>query len=198
MRYYSQKINVLVTQLSMLPGIGEKTAERLAYHIIKLPSERIYALAEAITDAGEHVTYCRECFATSDEMLCPICKSKARDHSVIMVVENDEDMAQIERSGAYDGVYHVLQGAINPMGGIGPQDIRLKELMLRLRGDVKELILATSSGLEGESTATYITRLVGPTGIHITRLASGVPVGSDLSMVDSETLKKAIKGRCDV
>ncbi len=195
MKYYSNRMNRLVTQLSMLPGIGQKTAERLAYHIVKLPKERSAALAEAIRDASENVAYCKTCFATSDEDTCPVCRSQNRNHRVIMVVENDDDMAQMERSGAYDGVYHVLQGAIDAMKGIGPNDIRLKELMLRLRNDVDEIILATSSSMEGETTATYISRLVKPLGIRISQLASGIPIGADIQMVDSATLARALKNR---
>ena len=142
MKYYSERINRLITQLSMLPGIGQRTAERLAYHIVKLPKERAAALADSIRDASENVFYCKTCFATSDEEMCPVCRSQNRNHRLIMVVENDDDMAQMERSGAYDGIYHVLQGAIDPMKGIGPDKIRLKELMLRLRDDVDEIILA--------------------------------------------------------
>lgn len=195
MKYYSDRMNRLVTQLSMLPGIGQKTAERLAYHIVKLPKERSAALAEAIRDASENVSYCKTCFATSDEDICPVCRSQNRNHRVIMVVENDDDMAQMERSGAYDGVYHVLQGVIDIAKGIGPNDIRLKELMLRLREDVDEIILATSSSVEGETTATYINRLVKPLGIKVTQLASGIPIGADLQAVDSATLARAFRNR---
>ncbi len=195
MKYYSERINRLITQLSMLPGIGQRTAERLAYHIVKLPKERAAALADSIRDASENVFYCKTCFATSDEEMCPVCRSQNRNHRLIMVVENDDDMAQMERSGAYDGIYHVLQGAIDPMKGIGPDKIRLKELMLRLRDDVDEIILATSSGIEGETTATYISRLVKPLGIKVTQLASGIPIGADLQTVDSATITRAFKNR---
>lgn len=195
MKYYSEKMNRLVTQLSMLPGIGQKTAEKLAYHIVKLPKERSVALVDAIRDASENVSYCKICFATSDEDTCPVCRSQNRNHRVIMVVENDDDMAQMERSGVYDGVYHVLQGVIDAMKGIGPSEIRLKELMLRLRDDVDEIILATSSSVEGETTATYISRLVKPLGIKVTQLASGIPIGADLQAVDSATITRAFKNR---
>lgn len=197
MKYYSEKINRLVTQLTMLPGIGDKTAERLAYCIVKLPKERTSALVEAIQDACKNVKYCKVCCATSDEDVCPVCASKNRDHKKIMVVETDDDMAQFERSGVYDGVYHVLQGAISPEKGIGPKDIRLTELVSRMRGDVDELILATSSSLEGETTATYITKLLKPSGIKITKLATGIPVGADFNVLDSSTLTKAYQGRQD-
>lgn len=195
MKYYSDRLNRLVTQLAMLPGIGDKTAERLAYHIVKLPKDRSTALADAIRDASEHVSYCKTCFCTSDTDTCPICASKTRNHKVIMVVENDDDMAQMERSGAYDGVYHVLQGAIDIMKGIGPNEIRMKELITRLRGDVDEVILATSASMEGETTATYIDRLIKPTGIKVTQLAYGIPMGAELQAVDSATLERAFKNR---
>lgn len=198
MKYYSDRLNRLVTQLSMLPGIGQKTAERLAYHIVKLPKERSEALVDAIRDASENVSYCKTCFATSDEDTCPVCRSQNRNHRVIMVVENDDNMAQMERSGVYDGVYHVLQGAIDVMKGIGPNDIRLKELMLRLRDDVDEIILATNSSMEGEATATYITRLVKPLDIKVTQLASGIPYGADIQMVDSATLTRAFNNRGEI
>ena len=194
MKYYSEKMNRLVTQLSMLPGIGQKTAEKLAYHIVKLPKERSAALVDAIRDASENVSYCKICFATSDEDTCPVC----RNHRVIMVVENDDNMAQMERSGVYDGVYHVLQGAIDVMKGIGPNDIRLKELMIRLRDDVDEIILATNSSVEGEATATYISHLVKTLGIKVTQLASGIPYGADIQMVDGPTLARAFRNRGEV
>lgn len=195
MKYYSDRINKLVTQLQMLPGIGEKSAERLAYHIVKMPPDRIEAFVSAIQDASKHVKYCKICCATSDEDICPVCASKTRDHKTIMVVETDDDLAQFERSNAFDGVYHVLQGAISPEKGIGPKDIRLTELIARLRGDVDEVILATSSSLEGETTATYISRLLKDSGIKVTKLASGIPVGADFNALDSSTLTKAYRGR---
>ena len=198
MKYYSEKMNRLVTQLSMLPGIGQKTAEKLAYHIVKLPKERSAALVDAIRDASENVSYCKICFATSDEDTCPVCRSQNRNHRVIMVVENDDNMAQMERSGVYDGVYHVLQGAIDVMKGIGPNDIRLKELMIRLRDDVDEIILATNSSVEGEATATYISHLVKTRGIKVTQLASGIPYGADIQMVDGPTLARAFRNRGEV
>lgn len=198
MKYYSEKMNRLVTQLSMLPGIGQKTAEKLAYHIVKLPKERSVALVDAIRDASENVSYCKICFATSDEDTCPVCRSQNRNHRVIMVVENDDNMAQMERSGVYDGVYHVLQGAIDVMKGIGPNDIRLKELMIRLRDDVDEIILATNSSVEGEATATYISHLVKTLDIKVTQLASGIPYGADIQMVDGPTLARAFRNRGEV
>ena len=153
MDYYSQQINQLVEALSMLPGIGSKTAQRLAFHILNMPKEDANRLASAITQARENVRYCKQCFTLTDDELCPICKDEKRNHKVIMVVENTRDLAAYEKTGKYDGVYHVLHGAISPMLGIGPGDIRLKELMQRLQGDVDEVIIATNSSLEGETTA---------------------------------------------
>ncbi len=195
MDMYSGDVNRLIGELSKLPGIGSKTAQRLAFHIINLPQEQVDALAASITDARANVHYCRECCTLTDQDLCPVCASPARDHSTIMVVENPRDLAAYEKTGKYEGVYHVLHGAISPMQGIGPDDIRLKELMRRLEGDVKEVIIATNSSLEGETTAMYISKLIKPTGIKVSRIASGVPVGGDLEYIDEVTLLRALEGR---
>ena len=195
MRYYSEKINVLVSQLKQLPGIGDKTAERLAYVIVKLDKKRIHALANAILDAGENVKLCKTCFATTDDEECPVCKSRNRNKNIIMVVERDDDLANIEHAGFYDGVYHVLQGSMNPAAGIGPKELHIPELIERLMGDVDEVIIATSFSVEGQLTATYLTRLLKDIGIKITRVASGIAIGSGLDGVDPETLKNAINGR---
>ena len=184
MDYYSRQITKLIEELSKLPGVGAKSAQRLAFHIINLPKEQVEQLAKAITDAKNHVRYCKECFTLTDQELCPICSSKTRDHSTIMVVENPRDLAAYEKTGKFDGVYHVLHGAISPMLGIGPNDIRLKELMQRLQAEIREVIIATNSSLEGETTAMYISKLVKPTGIKVSRIASGVPVGGDLEYID--------------
>ena len=188
----------LIGALSGLPGIGTKTAQRLAFHIINMPEEETEALAEAIVNARKNVRYCRECFTLTDSDLCPICASKTRDHSTIMVVETTRDLAAYEKTGKYNGVYHVLHGAISPMLGIGPGDIKLKELLTRLQGDVKELIIATNNSLEGETTAMYISKLVKPAGIKVTRIASGVPVGGDLEYIDEVTLLRALEGRTEL
>lgn len=198
MDYYSKQINQLVEALSMLPGIGSKTAQRLAFHILNMPKEDANRLATAITQARENVRYCKQCFTLTDDELCPICKDEKRNHKVIMVVENTRDLAAYEKTGKYDGVYHVLHGAISPMLGIGPGDIRLKELMQRLQGDVDEVIIATNSSLEGETTAMYISKLIKPTGIKVTRIASGVPVGGDLEYIDEITLLRALEGRTEL
>lgn len=198
MDYYSRQINRLIEELSALPGVGRKSAQRLAFHIISLPEERVESLADAMLSARKNIRYCRECQTLTDDELCPICRSQARNHRVIMVVENTRDLAAYEKTGKYDGVYHVLHGAISPMLGIGPADIRLKELMKRLEGDVDEVIIATNSSLEGETTAMYIARLIKPTGIKVTRIASGVPVGGDLEYIDEVTLLRALDGRTEL
>ena len=198
MEYYSKQINTLIEEFSALPGIGGKTAQRLAFYILGQPKEKAFALAAAITDAREHIRYCSRCFALTDSDICPICASKDRDQSVIMVVENTRDMAAYEKTGRYEGVYHVLHGAISPMLGIGPADIKLKELIKRLEGDVKEVIISTNSSLEGETTAMYISKLIKPAGIKVTRIASGVPVGGDLEYIDEVTLLRALEGRVEL
>lgn len=198
MDYYSGYINQLIEQLSHLPGIGVKTAQRLAFHIMNMPADQAKRLADSITEAKSHVQYCKCCQTLTDKELCPICANVKRDHSVIMVVETTQDLAAYEKTGKYDGVYHVLHGAISPMLGIGPDDIRLKELMQRLQGDVSEIIVATNSSLEGETTAMYISKLIKPTGIKVTRIASGVPVGGDLENIDEVTLLRALEGRTEL
>ena len=198
MDYYSGYINQLIEQLSHLPGIGVKTAQRLAFHIMNMPADQAKRLADSITEAKSHVQYCKCCQTLTDKELCPICANVKRDHSVIMVVETTQDLAAYEKTGKYDGVYHVLHGAISPMLGIGPGDIRLKELMLRLQKDVDEVIIATNSSLEGETTAMYISKLIKPTGIKVSRIASGVPVGGDLEYIDEVTLLRALEGRVEL
>ena len=198
MDYYSGYINQLIEQLSHLPGIGVKTAQRLAFHIMNMPADQAKRLADSITEAKSHVQYCKCCQTLTDKELCPICANVKRDHSVIMVVETTQDLAAYEKTGKYDGVYHVLHGAISPMLGIGPDDIRLKEPMQRLQGDVSEVIVATNSSLEGETTAMYISKLIKPTGIKVTRIASGVPVGGDLENIDEVTLLRALEGRTEL
>ena len=196
--YFSGYISKLIEQLSRLPGIGPKTAQRLAFHIISMPEEQVSQLEEAIEKAKSNVQYCSECFTLTDQDKCPICRSENRNHKVIMVVETPRDLAAYEKTGKFEGVYHVLHGAISPMMGIGPDDIRLKELMQRLQGDVEEVIIATNSNLEGETTAMYISKLIKPTGIKVSRIASGVPVGGDLEYIDEVTLLRALEGRVEL
>ena len=198
MDYYSSQINKLIQELSELPGIGAKSAQRLAFHILNMPVEQVEGLSEAIINARKNVRYCKECFTLTDDELCPICKAASRNHKTIMVVENTRDLAAYEKTQKYDGVYHVLHGAISPMLGIGPNDIKLKELMQRLQQDVDEVIIATNSSLEGETTAMYISKLIKPTGIKVTRIASGVPVGGDLEYIDEVTLLRALEGRTEL
>ena len=199
MELYSGHINRLIEELASLPGIGGKSAQRLAFYIINLPRDRVKRLADSITDARENVHYCSVCCTLTDEDVCPICKNSGRDHKTIMVVENARDLAAYEKTGKYEGVYHVLHGAISPMMGIGPGDIRLTELMQRLqKEEVSEVIIATNSSLEGETTAMYISKLVKPAGIRVTRIASGVPVGGDLENIDEVTLLRALEGRVEL
>ena len=199
MDYYSNQITQLIEELGKLPGIGPKSAGRLAFHIINMPQDQVEQLAGAMTSARSNVRYCKECFTLTDQELCPICANPKRNHKQIMVVENTRDLAAYEKTGKYEGVYHVLHGAISPMLGIGPDDIRLKELMKRLQTeDIKEVIIATNSSLEGETTAMYISKLIKPTGIRVSRIASGVPVGGDLEYIDEVTLLRALEGRVDL
>ena len=198
MEYYSRQISKLIQELSALPGISTKSAQRLAFHILNMPKEQVEELSSAILDAKQNVRYCKECFTLTDEEICPICSDSSRNHKVIMVVENTRDLAAYEKTQKYDGVYHVLHGAISPMLGIGPGDIKLKELMQRLQKDVDEVIIATNSSLEGETTAMYISKLIKPTGIKVTRIASGVPVGGDLEYIDEVTLLRALEGRTEL
>jgi recombination protein RecR len=198
MELYSQQVNMLVEELGRLPGIGHKSAQRLAYHIINMPLDQVKALSGSILNARENVQYCKECFTLTDKELCPICASQNRDKKTIMVVETPRDLAAYERTGKYNGVYHVLHGAISPKLGISQDDIKLKELIVRLRQDIDELIIATNSGVEGEITAMYISKLVKPTGIKVTRIASGIPVGGDLECIDEVTLLRALEGRVDL
>ena len=198
MDYYSEYISRLIEELSRLPGVGLKSAHRLAFHIINMPKEQAESLIFSIQNAKKNIRYCSLCCTLTDREICPICASKNRDQKTIMVVENSRDLAAYEKTGRFEGVYHVLHGAISPMLGIGPNDIKLKELIKRLESEVKELIIATNSTLEGETTAMYIAKLVKPTGIKVSRIASGVPVGGDLEYIDEVTLFRAFEGRIEL
>ncbi len=198
MDLYSGYINKLIEELAGLPGIGAKSAQRLAFHIINLPKERVERFANTMLEAKRNVRYCKCCFTLTDQEICPICLNEKRDRKTIMVVENTRDLTAYEKTGKFDGVYHVLHGAISPMLGIGPNDIKLKELMQRLQEDVEEVIIATNSSLEGETTAMYISKLIKPTGVKVTRIASGVPVGGDLEYIDEVTLLRALEGRVEL
>ena len=198
MEYFSREIGRLIGELSTLPGIGNKSAQRLAFYIMNMPKEDVKKLSQVLVEARENVCYCRECQTLTDSEICPICQNPKRNHKMIMVVEDSRDMAAYEKTGEYDGVYHVLHGAISPMQGIGPEDIRLAELMKRLQQDGDEVIIATNSSLEGETTAMYLSKLIKPTGIKTTRIASGVPVGGDLEYIDEVTLTRALEGRIEL
>lgn len=198
MDLYSGHINKLIEELAALPGIGSKSAQRLAFYLINMPRDKVNRLANTIVEAKENVRYCKECYTLTDREVCPVCANKNRNHKLIMVVENTRDLAAYEKTGRYEGVYHVLHGAISPMLGIGPGDIKLKELIERLHEDVEEVIIATNSSLEGETTAMYISKMVKPIGIKVTRIASGVPVGGDLEYIDEVTLLRALEGRVEL
>lgn len=196
MKYYARPLNKLIGELSKLQGIGNKTAQRLAFNLLAVDKSEALALAHAIIDARENMSYCSECGNLTDQDPCLICMDTQRDKEIICVVESPKDVAAIERMREFKGQYHVLHGAISPMDGIGPEDINLKALIIRLQNsDVKEIILATNPNIEGEATAMYIARLVKPSGIKVTRIAHGVPVGGDLDYADEITLSKAMEGR---
>ena len=195
MNYYGNPMTRLIEELAALPGIGGKSAQRLAFHIIHMPREDAAALSQAIIQARDQVRYCAVCCNLTEEEICPTCSNAKRDHSVIMVVEDPRDMAAYERTKEFHGVYHVLHGAISPMTGVTPQDIRIKELLRRMDDTVEEVILATNPNVEGEATAMYISKLLKPLGVKVTRIANGVPVGGDLEYVDEITLSRALEGR---
>lgn len=198
MSYYGEHITKLIEEFARLPGIGQKSAQRLAFHIINNDNEKAQRLAKAIVDAKENVKYCSSCCNITDSDPCAICQNPKRDKSIIMVVEDPRDMAAYERTKEFKGSYHILHGAISPMNGIGPNDLKIKELISRLSENVLEVILATNPNVEGEATAMYISRLIKPMGIKATRIAHGVPVGGDLEYVDEVTLSKALEGRREI
>ena len=197
MNYYGNPITKLIEEFYGLPGIGRKSAQRLAFYIINMPKEKSLALASAIVEARENVKYCSVCCNLTDDDPCPICSNLKRDHKTIMIVEDPRDMAAYERTKQYHGLYHILHGAISPMLGVSPKELKIKELLDRLQKDekVEEVILATNPNVEGEATAMYISRLLKPLEIKVTRIANGVPVGSDLEYVDEITLSRALEGR---
>ncbi len=194
-----EAIAKLINQLSKLPGIGQKTAQRLAYHIIGLPEDQVRELAVAIFNGKKQVHFCSVCGNYTDVDPCAICTDARRDHSVLCVVKSPRDVNAMERMRDFNGVYHVLHGVISPMDGVGPDDIRIRELLARLAGgEVKEVVLATNPDIEGEATASYISRLIKPMGIRVTRIAHGVPVGGDLEYTDEVTLLRAFQGRREI
>ena len=196
MSYYSPSIEKLIESFEKLPSIGSKTAARLAFYILNASEEETNEFIKSIQDAKANLKYCSQCYNITDTDPCPICSNSARDKSVICVVEDVKDVVAMERTHEFKGVYHVLHGSISPMNGVGPDDIKIKELLTRLmNGEVKEIILATNPRVEGEATAMYISKLVKPLGVKVTRIAHGIPVGGDLEYTDEVTLGKALEGR---
>jgi recombination protein RecR len=193
---YDGAVQTLIDELGRLPGVGPKSAQRIAFHILEAPEDDMVALANAITDVKSKIRLCENCFNISEHELCPICRDDNRDAGLLCVVEESQDVMAIERTRTFNGRYHVLGGAINPIGGIGPEQLHVRELLTRLQDDtVKEVILATNPNLEGEATATYLTRMLAPVDITVSRLASGLPVGGDLEYADEVTLGRAFEGR---
>lgn len=199
MNYYGDAISHLIDELARLPGVGRKTAQRLAFYIIDQPEEDALRLASVITTAKREVKYCTKCCTITDGDLCPICASPSRRDDLIMVVEDPRDMAAYERTNQFDGRYHILHGAISPMAGVGPSDLKIKELVQRVGTEgVNEIIIATNPNVEGEATAMYIAKLLKPLGVKVTRIANGVPVGGDLEYIDEVTLSRALEGRVEL
>ncbi|HIZ83825.1 MAG TPA: recombination mediator RecR [Firmicutes bacterium] len=199
MAYSVAPLSKLIEQFERLPGIGHKTAQRLAFHILGLPEGQAEAFADAILDARKKIHTCACCQNLTDGELCPVCSNPARDRSVVCVVEDPQDVMAFERTREYNGLYHVLHGAISPLDGVGPEQLRIKELMARLGdGVIQEVIMATNPTVEGEATASYISRLLKPMGVKVTRLAYGIPVGGDLEYADEVTLSRALEGRSEI
>ena len=192
-------LNSVYDQFRRLPGVGNKSALRLAYHIIDMPEEEVRRLAETLLQAKREIRFCKECFNLTDSDVCEICADTKRDHSMICVVEQPQDAMAMERSHGYTGVYHVLHGCLSPLDGIGPENLRIKELLFRLeKEDVKEVILATNSNVEGEATASYLARLLRPQSVIVSRIARGLPMGGDLEYADEVTLAKALENRTPI
>ena len=186
----------LIDELGKLPGVGPKSAQRIAFHLIKLPEQDALSLANAIQEAKQKVRFCERCFNMSDEAICEICSDTQRDSSLVCVVEEPRDIVALERTREYKGLYHVLQGAINPIDGVGPEQLKIRELLERLKGNtLQEVILCTNPNIEGEATAMYLAKLIEPLGIQVSRIASGLPVGGDLEYADELTLGRALEGR---
>ncbi len=199
MSFYAAPIAKLIDELSKLPGVGNKTAQRLAFYILNMPLADVEQLSSSIITAKRNIRYCKVCCNITDADTCNICSNVKRDSSLICIVEDPKDVVAMERTREYKGLYHVLNGAISPMEGIGPEEIRIKELLRRVaENDIKEIILATNPNIEGEATAMYISRLLKPAGIKVTRIAHGVPVGGDLEYADEVTLMKALEGRREI
>ena len=196
MSIYTPALQKLIDELGKLPGVGPKSAQRIAFHLIKLPEQDALSLANAIQEAKQKVRFCETCFNMSDEAICEICSDTQRDSSLVCVVEEPRDIVALERTREYKGLYHVLQGAINPIDGVGPEQLKIRELLERLKGNtLQEVILCTNPNIEGEATAMYIAKLIEPLGIQVSRIASGLPVGGDLEYADELTLGRALEGR---
>lgn len=199
MNFYPMPVVRLIEEFSKLPGIGSKTAQRLAFYVLKMPDNEVRNFAQVLVDAKRKITYCTICGNLTDVNPCYICKNEERDKSIICVIEQPKDVIAMEKTREYKGLYHVLHGAISPLDGIGPDDIKLKELIKRLgAGEIKEVIMATNPNVEGEATAMYISKLIKPMGIKVTRIAHGVPVGGDIEYADEVTLTKAMEGRREI
>ena len=196
MSIYTPALQKLIDELGKLPGVGPKSAQRIAFHLIKLPEQDALSLANAIQEAKQKVRFCETCFNMSDEVICEICSDTQRDGSLVCVVEEPRDIVALERTREYKGLYHVLQGAINPIDGVGPEQLKIRELLERLKGNtLQEVILCTNPNIEGEATAMYLAKLIEPLGIQVSRIASGLPVGGDLEYADELTLGRALEGR---
>ncbi|MBR5156269.1 MAG: recombination protein RecR [Clostridia bacterium] len=196
---YALPIARLIEEFAKMPGIGKRSAERLAYHILRISREEVQGFSQALLAAKDQITFCPECQSLTDCVPCEICSCEKRDHSIICVVENPKDILAMEKTREYKGVYHVLHGAISPMDGIGPEDLKMKELLDRIsKGNVKEVIMATNPNIEGEATAMYVSKLLHPLGVKVTRIAHGIPVGGDLEYADEVTLTRALEGRHEI
>ena len=199
MSIYTPALQKLIDELGKLPGVGPKSAQRIAFHLVKIPEQDALSLADAIQQAKQKVRFCETCFNMSDEAICEICSDSQRDSSLVCVVEEPRDIVALERTREYKGLYHVLQGAINPIDGIGPEQLKIRELLERLNGNtVVEVILCTNPNIEGEATAMYLAKLIEPLGIQVSRIASGLPVGGDLEYADELTLGRALEGRRNI
>ena len=199
MSIYTPALQKLIDELGKLPGVGPKSAQRIAFQLIKIPEQDALSLADAIQQAKQKVRFCETCFNMSDEAICEICSDSQRDSSLVCVVEEPRDIVALERTREYKGLYHVLQGAINPIDGIGPEQLKIRELLERLKGNtVVEVILCTNPNIEGEATAMYLAKLIEPLGIQVSRIASGLPVGGDLEYADELTLGRALEGRRNI
>ena len=199
MEYFPAPLEKLVEQFARLPGIGGKSAQRLAFHILKQSDKEARLLADAILEAKEKIRYCSVCYNLTDQEVCPICRNPNRDSSIICVVEDARDVMALERANQFHGLYHVLHGAISPMDGIGPDQLKIKELLQRLQTNpAQEVIIATNTSIEGEATAMYLSNLLKPLGIKVTRIAQGLPVGGDIQYADDVTLARAFEGRWEI